>query len=135
MQQSQLVDHPLETLAVFGAVDGVRAGADNRHTFRFKGTRQFQRGLAAKLDNDALRLLNADNFQHIFQGHRLKVEAVGSVVVCRDGLRVAVDHYSLVTVFAHGQRRVHTAVIELDTLADAVGAATQHHNLVFAGGL
>src|SRR5690554_7804034 len=53
-------------------------------------------------------------------GHRLEVQTIGGVIVGGNGFRVAVDHDGLVTVFAHGQRRVHAAVVELDTLADTV---------------
>lgn len=75
----------LEALAVFRTVDGIRAGADNRHACRFQRARQLQRRLAAVLHDNAFRLLNAHDFQHVFQRHRLKVEAVGGVVVGRDG--------------------------------------------------
>src|SRR3546814_18110875 len=47
LAQSQLVQQFLETLAVFGHVDGLGAGADNRHTIGFQGTRKLQRRLAA----------------------------------------------------------------------------------------
>jgi hypothetical protein len=35
-------------------------------------------------------------------------------------------------VFPQGQRRMHTAVVELDALADAVRTTTQHHDLLVA---
>ncbi|CGW38586.1 Uncharacterised protein [Salmonella enterica subsp. enterica serovar Typhi] len=38
--QLQTVNRVLEALAVFRAVDGVRAGADNRHACRFQRARQ-----------------------------------------------------------------------------------------------
>jgi len=76
-----------------------------------------------------------DHLQHVFQGERLEVQAIGGVVVGGHGLRIAVDHDGLVAVLAHGQRRVHAAVVELDALADAVRSATQHHDLVALGRL
>jgi hypothetical protein len=97
--------------------------------------RQLQRRLAAVLHDDADRLFLVDDLQHVFQRHRLEVEAVAGVVVGRHGLRVAVDHDGLVAVLAHRQRRMHAAVVELDALADAVRTAAQHHDLLLAGGL
>ena len=76
-----------------------------------------------------------DDFQHVFQGDRFEVQPVGSVVVGRHGLRVAVNHDGFVAVFTHGQGRVHTAVIEFDTLTDPVGATTDHHNLLAVAGV
>ena len=66
---------------------------------------------------------------HVLQGERLEVEAVGGVVVGRDGLRVAVDHHRLVAQLAQGEGGVHAAVVELDPLADAVGAGAEDHHL------
>jgi hypothetical protein len=80
------------------------------------------------------RLLDAHDLQHVLQGQRLEVEAVRGVVVGGDGFRVAVDHDGLVPVLAQRQRRVHAAVVELDALADAVGTAAQHHDLLAVGG-
>ena len=74
--QLQTVNRLLETLTVFRAVDGIRAGADNRYTCRFQRTRQLQRGLAAVLYDDAFRLLNTHDFQYVFQRDRLEVQAV-----------------------------------------------------------
>ena len=128
--QTQALDHLLEALAVFGAVNGVRTGADNGHTGGFQATGQFQRSLTAVLDNHALGLLDVDDFQHVFQGDRLEIQPVGGVVIGRHGLRVAVDHDGFVAVFTHGQGRVHTAVVEFDALTNAVGATADDHNLL-----
>src|SRR3990167_7379797 len=130
LTQVEALHHLLEALAVFGAVDGVRRGTDDWYAGLFQGTGQFQRGLAAVLDDDALRLLDTDDFQYVFQGYWLEVQAIGGVVVGRYGFRVAVDHDGLVTVFTHRQCRVHAAVVELDALTDTVRSATEDHDLV-----
>ncbi len=54
--QPQIIEQRLEALAVFGQVDGVRRGAQDRHARRFQLRRQFQRGLAAILDHHAQQL-------------------------------------------------------------------------------
>src|SRR4029077_5804045 len=76
-----------------------------------------------------------DQLDHVLGGQRLEVEAVGGIVIGRDGLGVAVDHYGLVTRLAQGIDRVHAAIVELDALADAVGAAAQDDDLAAVGRL
>ena len=65
--QAQLLQHFLETLAVFCCVDHVRTGADNRYAVLFQIARKFQRGLPAVLHDHAKGLFDAHNFQHVFQ--------------------------------------------------------------------
>ena len=101
--QLQTVNRLLETFTVFGTVNRIRAGSDNRYAGRFQRTRQLQRRLAAVLDDNALRLLDTHDFQHVFQRHRLKVQTVGGVVVGRHGFRVTVNHNGLVTIFTQRQ--------------------------------
>ncbi|CCJ77186.1 hypothetical protein BN135_2250 [Cronobacter muytjensii 530] len=126
--QLQAIHRLLKAFAVFGAVDSVRACADNRYACCFQRARQLQRRLAAVLHNNAFRLLDAYDFQHVFQRNRFEVETVGSIVVGGDGFRVAVDHDGLVTVFAQRQCGVYAAVVELNALADTVRPAAQHHD-------
>ena len=66
--------------------------------------------------------------EHVFFGEGLEEESVARVVVGGDGLRIAVDHHRLVARVAQGERGVHTAVVELDTLADPVRAAAEDHD-------
>ena len=87
--------------------------------------RQAQRRLPAELDDHALGLLGVDDLQHVLARERLEVQPVGGVVVGRHRLRVAVDHDGLVAVLAQRLHGVDAAVVELDPLADAVGAAAQ----------
>src|SRR5690606_15975703 len=133
LTQFQTLDHLLEALTVLGTVDGLGAGAGDRHAGLFQGAGQLQPGLTAILHDHALALLDPHDLQPVLQGHRLEVQTIGGVIVGGNGFRVAVDHDGLVTVFAHGQRRVHAAVVELDTLADTVRAAAEYHDLVTAG--
>src|SRR5690606_2544826 len=65
LTQVQALDHLLEALAVFGTVDSLRAGTDDRHASLFQRPGQFQRGLAAVLDDHALGLFDADDFQYV----------------------------------------------------------------------
>ena len=69
-------------------------------------------------------------FSTFFERERLEVQAVAGVVIGRDGLRIAVDHDRFDAEFLQRERRVAAAVIELDSLADAVGAAAQDHDFL-----
>ena len=65
------------------------------------------------------------DIEHVFDRQRLEEEAVGGVVVGRDGFGVRVDHDDFVAVFLEGEGGLAAAVVELDALADAVGAAAE----------
>ena len=130
LPQTGLVDDGLEALAIFGAVDGVGAGADDGDAERVELVHQLERGLAAELHDHAGWLFHFDDGQHVLQRHRLEVEPIGGVVVRGYGLWIAVDHDGLEAVLAHGEGGVDAAVVELDALADAVGAAAEHHDLL-----
>ena len=133
--EAQVVEHLLEAFPVLGAVDHVRAGADDGHAVGFQVARQLERRLAAELHDDSVRTLHFHDLQHVFQGERLKVQAVGGVVVGGYRLRVAVDHDGLVAVLAQGEGGVDAAVVEFDALADTVGPAAQHHDLLALTGI
>src|SRR5690554_1165433 len=133
--EPQLDDHLLEALAVFGAVNGVRRGTDDRHAGSLQLTRKLERGLATELHDHPDRLLLVSDLQYVLKGYRLEIEAVRGVVVGRHGLRVAVDHDGFIAILTHGNSSMHAAVIKLDALADAVGPAPQHHDLAPLGHL
>ena len=77
-----------------------------------------------------LDCLDGDQLQHVLGGQRLEVEPVGGVVVGGDGLGVAVDHDRLDADLVEREGRVAAAVVELDALADAVGAAAEDDRLL-----
>ena len=114
-------------------IDRVGAGTDDRHAFGLQRIHELQRRLAAELHDHAGRSFHLDDREHVFERHRLEVQAIRRVVVRRYRLRIAVDHDGLVTVFAHRERRVHATVVELDPLPDSVGTTAQHHDLAPVG--
>jgi len=73
----QRVQQALETLAVFGVVDGVGRGAEDRNTGGFQRTGQLQGGLATELHDDAHQLagrgLDGDQLQHVLRGQGLEI--------------------------------------------------------------
>ena len=128
LPQAELRDQLLKALAVLGAVDAVGGRPKNGHPGTRQRQRQVKRCLAAKLHDDAVRLLDVNDVHHIFKGQRLEVQPVRGVVVGAHGLRVAVHHDGLIAVFLKRERRVHAAVIELDSLPDAVRTAAENHD-------
>ena len=92
-------------------------------------TGDVQRGLPAELDDHPFGLLLFIDAQDVFHGERLEIELVRGVVVGGDGLGVAVHHDGFEALVPEGKGRMDAAVVELDALADAVGAAAQDHDL------
>ncbi len=75
------------------------------------------------LDADIFVIAYIDDIHHILKSKRLKVKPVGSVVISRNGLRVAVDNDGLVTVFTHRQRGEGAEIVvtpDLDRLVERV---------------
>ncbi len=100
---------------------------------------ELERRLAAELHDHAGQraffLFLGDDLQHVFQGQRLEIEPVGGVIVGGDGLGIAVDHDGLIALLRQREGGVAAAIVELDALADAVGAAAQDDDLLRVGGI
>ncbi len=136
MSQSEFVDQAAEQFTVFGGVDRVDAGADDRHAGLFQTTSQVERRLATELNDHTIGLHRIADVQHVFDRQRFEEQDVRCVVVGADRFRVAVDHDRFDAHFLQGKRSVAAAIIELDALADSVGATTQNDDpfLVALGG-
>ena len=134
LAQVDVVEQLLEALAVFGQVDGVRRGAEDRHTSLFERRSNLERRLTPELNDHTLEravlLLLAGDGKHVLFGQRLEVEAVGRVVVGRNGLWVTVDHDGLVACFLECVTSVDTAIVELDALTDPVWTTAKDHDLL-----
>ena len=65
----------------------------------------------------------------MFQRQRFEIEPVRGVVVGGDGFGVAVDHDGFIARRGQGIAGVAAAIVELDPLADAVGAAAKDDDL------
>ncbi len=125
LAEPEAVHDLLETLPVLGAVDRVGGGAQNRRSGRLQAAGKVERRLAAELEDDAHRLLRLQDVEDVLQRHRLEEELVGGVVVGAHRLRVGVDHDALVPLLPQREGGVDAAVVELDPLADPVGAAAE----------
>ena len=129
LKQLKLFNQGLEALAVFGAVNGIGARAQNGHASAHERHGKVQRGLAAKLHNNALWLFPFHNVHHVLKGQGLKVEPVRGVVVCGNGFGVRVGHDCHHARVAQGKRGVAAAVVKLNALTNAVGAAAKNEHL------
>src|ERR1039457_2390293 len=127
-----------ETLAVFGQIDRFGRGADDVDACSLEGQRKIQRRLTAELhdhaDGRAAGCFVLADGEHIFEGERLEVEAVAGVVVGGDRLRIAVDHDGFVAILTQRVGGVAAAVIEFNSLPDAVGAGTENDDLLLRRG-
>ncbi len=126
---AQLVHHGAEVVAVLRQVDDSGGGTEDLHALFFQLGSEVQRRLSAELGDDADGLFLLIDREDILQGQGLEVELVRGIIVRGDSLGVAVDDDRLEAELSEGHGRMDAAVIELDTLADAVGAAAQDHDL------
>src|SRR5207245_8898845 len=90
---------------------------------------QIERRLAAELRDRAPAFLALIDVQHVLQREGLEEKFVARIIIGRDGFRVGIDHERLEAVLLKRERRMNTAVIEFDALADAIRAATENHHL------
>ncbi len=130
----QRVQKLLEAFAVFGQINRVRRGAKDRDAFFVKRIGEFQRGLAAELHDDAVQgavfLFDPEDFKHMLQRQGFKIQAVRSVVIGGHGFGVAVDHDGFIAGLGQRVAGVAAAIVKLDPLTDAVGAAAKNHDFL-----
>ena len=70
-------------------------------------------------------LFLANERNHIFRRQRFEIEPIRGVVIRTHGFRVAIDHNGLKPSFLQRVSGMDAAIIEFNTLADAVRPATQ----------
>ena len=128
LRQPELARDLLEPAPVLGDVDRVGRRAEDRNAGCFERARELERRLPAELHDHADRLLAVHDLEHVLERERLEVQLVRRVEVGRDGLGVRVDHDRLVAPLPERDHRAHTAVVELDALADSVRARAEDHD-------
>ena len=86
--QAELVEEPLEAVAILRQIDGVDRSPKDRRARLLDRVGELQRRLAAELDDDALErpalALLVENGEHVLSRQRLEVEPVRRVIVGRD---------------------------------------------------
>ena len=129
----QLFHHLPEQIPILRQINDGGRRSQNLDTVFLQFRSQVQRGLPSELCNHTHRLLFLINTQHVFQCQRLKIQFVRSIIIGGYRLRIAVHDDRFKSQFFQGQRRMDTAVVELDALPDPVGASAQNHDFRFVG--
>ena len=114
----------VEALTILCFIDGICRGAQNGQADLVHVLCQLDGGLAAELHHAGIRLLGGNDVVHALRVQRVKVQTVAGVKVGGDSLGVVVDQDGFAAVLLQGPHTVHRAVVELDALTDADGAAS-----------
>ena len=123
--EMELLEHVAEAVPILGQIDALGRGSQNRRAGLFERLGELERRLAAELHDDALWIFAVNDFEHVLEREGFEIEPVARIVVRAHRLGVAVHHDGLETRFRQRHHGVHAAIVELDALADAVGAAAQ----------
>src|SRR5262249_1120908 len=132
LTKTELARDLLEPTTIFGDVDGVRRGSEDRHARRLEVARQLEGRLTTELNDHARRPLTINNLQYVLERQRLEVQLVRRVEVGRHRLGIRVDHDCLVPLLAERDHRTHAAVVELDALADTIRTTPEDHDRFLA---
>ena len=131
--QTEFGDQRRKPLTIFGQIDAVRAGAQDRNAGILQRLRQLQRGLAAQLHDHAHKFavlhFGVEDFQHVLGGQRFEIEPVRRVVIGGHGFGVAVDHDGFIARVIQREAGVAAAIIKFNALADTVRAAAKDDDL------
>ena len=133
LRDAEIPQQLREALAILGKIDRVRRRAEDPDARLLQRERQLKRRLAAEL-HDARHvgvalLLALDHRHHVFEGQRLEVQTIRGVVVGRHRFGIAVHHDRLEAFPAEAEHGMAAAIVELDALPDAVGAAAKNDDL------
>ena len=128
LRNIQLFEKGAEASSIFGQVNRFRVSADDFCAVAFQIESQIERSLPAELHDHALRLFPVENGENILERKRLEIKAVGSVVVGRHRLRIAIHHDRFESIFLQREGGMATAIIELNSLPDAVRPAAENHD-------
>ena len=123
----------VEPLPVLRHVDGLGGGAQNGDALLVQELGELNGGLPAEGHHHPHGLFHLNNVHHVLGVQGLEIEAVGGVVVGRDGFRVVVDNHHVVAQLFQRPDAVDGGVIELNALADADGAGAQDQDHRAAG--
>src|SRR5215208_526306 len=128
VRDAEFGQEPAEARAVLGKVYSLGGGAKYLRAGCFELARELQWALAAELQDHTFRVLASDDLEDVLGGQWLEVQPGRGVVVGGDGLRVRVDHHGVYAALLQRVAGVDASVVELNPLADTVGAAPQHHD-------
>ena len=128
------LDQRLEAVAVLGEVDRLGRGAEDRDLASSSAWASLSGVWPPNCTITPLTVPLVSSvphdLEHVLFGQRLEIEPVRGVVVGRYRLRIAIDHDGLEARGRQRECRMAAAIVELDALADAVGAAAEDDDLL-----
>ena len=130
----QIIQQFSEPFPVFGKIDPFRGCPENPYAVCLKRLCELQRRLPAKAHNHPYGLFLFADVQDIFEGQRFEIELIGGIVIGRDSLRIAVHHDGPEALFRQSHDPVHAAIVEFNSLTDAVRSAAEDNDLLLRGG-
>jgi hypothetical protein len=133
-REFEFLDQLLELLTVFGIFDRLDTCSNDGNPRVSERSRQIQWGLPTELNDHSIGLDPVEDVKHILGGERFEEQQVARVVIGTDRFRVAVDHDRFDTDLAECVAGMAAAVIEFDSLPDAVGATAEDHYALLPAG-
>jgi hypothetical protein len=119
-------------LPIFRGLDAFWLSAEDGNARCLQSIGEIERGLTTELNENALGFFLIVNVEHVLEGERLEIKFVARVVIGRNRFRIRVHHDRFKPELAERERRMHAAVIKLDSLADPIWPATQDHDFALA---
>ncbi|MNI54318.1 hypothetical protein D3C73_1092080 [compost metagenome] len=122
-----------EPFAVLSFVNARQAGAKNVHAGSCQRSCKVDGRLAAKLHDNADRILLRDYVHYILEEQRFEIEPVRSVEVRGHGLRVIVDNDGFVAGVLNRPYRMNGRVVEFNPLADTDRTGAENNYFLLIG--
>ena len=88
--------------------------------------------MPTELDENAFGLFLVIDVEHVLEGERLEIKFVARIIVGGNRFGVGIHHNGFKSELAQSEGRMHTAVVEFDTLADPVRPAAKNDYFTFA---
>ena len=126
--EPEAVEQIAKFLSILRLLNGVDARANDRQPRSGQRPCKIEWRLPTELHNHAIWLNPFCNIEHVLTRERLKKKHVAGVVVSADRFWIGIDHHALDPHLAQSIAGVAAAVVKLDALTNAVGAAAQDHH-------
>ena len=133
MRDLKLADNRLERIPVLRPVDRLMIGSDDLNPPFEQRLCQIHRRLSTQRCDHAYRMLQFDNIHDILYGQRFKIQLIRSGIVCRDRLRIIIDHDRFIAKLMNRLHRMDRGIIEFHSLPDPDRSGAEHYDLLFIG--
>ena len=119
-------------MSIFRSLNAFGLRPENGHARRFQSICEIERRLATELHENPFRFFLIVNVEHVLERERLEIKFVARIVIGRNRFRIRVHHDRFKSELTQSEGGMHTAVIELNSLADPVWPTAQDHDLALA---